>query len=242
MSLSKKNIKLLQSLRRKKDRQKLGLFVVEGKKSVKEFMESKRFQLHEIFVTSDLMENYPNAIEISLQDLKKVSSLVNPDDCIAVFEIPTSPVAEGKELTLALDRITDPGNLGTIIRLADWFGVKQIWCSHGTVDLYNPKVIQATMGSLTRVEVVYLDLEHTIQNSNLPVIATAMDGESVYKTSLPSKSIIVLGNEANGISSEIFDRADHKISIPSFNNHKKTESLNVAMAGGILLSEFRRRS
>lgn len=241
MSLSKKNIKLLQSLRRKKDRQKMGLFVVEGKKSVKEFMESKKFRLHEIFVTSEFMENYPNATEISLQDLKKVSTLVNPDDCIAVFEIPSRPVSEDTELTLALDRITDPGNLGTIIRLADWFGVKQIWCSHGTVDMYNPKVIQSTMGSLTRVEVLYMDLELAIQNSDLPVFATAMEGEHVYETTLPSKAIIVLGNEANGISSEVFSSADKKIAIPRFNNHQKTESLNVAMACGILLSEFRRR-
>ena len=242
MSLSKKNIKLLQSLRRKKDRQKMGLFVVEGKKSVKEFVESKRFQLHEIFVTSDFIENYSDAIEISLHDLKKVSSLVNPDDCIAVFKIPTLPIAEYTGLILALDRITDPGNLGTIIRLADWFGVKQIWCSQGTVDLYNPKVIQSTMGSMTRVEVVYMDLEDVLQSSDIPIIATAMDGESVYEISLPSKAVIVLGNEANGISSEVFDLADHKITIPRFNSNGKTESLNVAMACGILLSELRRRS
>ena len=240
MSLSKKNIKLLQSLRRKKDRQKLGFFVVEGKKSVKEFMESKRFQLHEIFVTSDLMDNYPNAIEISLQDLKRVSSLVNPDDCMAVFEIPTSPVAEGKELTLALDRVTDPGNLGTIIRLCDWFGVAKLVCSEKTVDCFNQKVVQASMGSLSRVSIVYQDLISFIEGCELPTFIADMDGENVYETELPKEAVLIMGNEANGISDQIRDTIDRKVAIPRFGTVQQTESLNVATATAILLSEFKR--
>lgn len=139
-----------------------------------------------------------------------------------------------------LDAIRDPGNLGTIIRLCDWFGIEQIICSVDTVDCYNPKVIQATMGSLSRVSVSYLNINECLQNTKLPVYGTCMDGTSIYSENLPEKGIIIMGNEANGISENIMELISHKITIPRFGKLKETESLNVATATAIVLNEFKR--
>jgi TrmH family RNA methyltransferase len=177
---------------------------------------------------------------ISEAELKKISFLKTPNKALALFKIAESSPATAKGLIVALDAIRDPGNLGTIIRLCDWFGVKQLVCSETTVDSYNPKVIQATMGSLTRVNVVYTDLEHYLSEAALPVFGAFMDGENVYKTNLPKDGILVMGNEANGVSDKISALITEKIAIPRFGDLQQTESLNVAMATGILLNEFKR--
>ena len=159
---------------------------------------------------------------------------------LAVFEIPEEIKLQDKGLILALDAINDPGNLGTIIRLCDWFGVTQLVCSLDTVDSYNQKVVQASMGSLTRVSIVYVDLQSYIKEVKLPVFIADMDGENVYTVSLPNASVLIMGNEANGISEPIRNLVSHKISIPRFGETQETESLNVATATAILLSEFKR--
>ena len=143
-------------------------------------------------------------------------------------------------MVLVLDEINDPGNLGAIIRLCDWFGIDQLICSKDTVDCYNAKVVQASMGSLTRVSIFYMDLEAYLKSTKKPTYATLMDGENVYKTTLPNNAILVMGNEANGISKAVLELLDNTISIPRFGNLQQTESLNVATATAILLSEFKR--
>jgi len=161
---------------------------------------------------------------------------------LALFKIAVPKPIDESKLIVSLDDIRDPGNLGTIIRLCDWFGVRDLVCSHSTVDCYNAKVVQATMGSLTRVNINYLDLEAFLKQTKLQKIGAFMDAKNVYKESLPENGILILGNEANGISSSIEKLVDEKITIPRFGNIKATESLNVATATSILLSEFKRRS
>jgi TrmH family RNA methyltransferase len=173
-------------------------------------------------------------------DLKKISALATANTCLAIFKIPNVKKIEETGLMVALDSIRDPGNFGTILRLCDWFGVKEVVCSKETVDLYNPKVVQATMGSIARVNVSYIDLNSFISASNLPVFGTFMDGVNIYKTTLPQEGIVVMGNEANGISKELEEVIKNRISIPRFGEIQKTESLNVATATAIVLSEFRR--
>ncbi|PKG42053.1 TrmH family RNA methyltransferase [Psychroflexus sp. MES1-P1E] len=241
--LSKNQIKLIKSLNKKKHRLENGLFVAEGVKVIKEFLISP-FRLNALYSIADIfhIEEGESHI-ISEKDLQQISNLKTAQTALAVFEIPKSSVPDEKvELTLALDSIRDPGNLGTIIRMCDWFGVKQLICSLDTVDCFNPKVVQATMGSLTRVKVIFTDLESYLLSTSNFKYGAFMDGENIYETSLKTKNaIIVLGNEANGISSEINSQLDAKISIPRHGVVKSAESLNVAMAGAILLSEFKRR-
>ena len=157
-----------------------------------------------------------------------------------MFKIPDNEVVTDFGLVVVLDDINDPGNLGTIIRLCDWFGVTQLICSTNTVDCYNSKVVQASMGSLTRVEIRYLNIELFLKNTKLPKYGTLMDGENVYTSNLPKNGVLVMGNEANGISKPILNLVDSFISIPRFGNLQQTESLNVATATAILLSEFKR--
>ena len=235
--LSKNQIKNITRLKQKKYRQQEGLFIAEGGKVIKEFLNST-FKLVDLFTTETF--NVENESIISEADLKKISCLTTPNTALAIFKIPNSKDLKNEGLILALDDIRDPGNLGTIIRLCDWFGIKQLVCSHKTVDCYNPKVVQATMGSLTRVKIVYTDLSAYLKAINLPVFGAFMDGKNVYQTNLPKAGILVLGNEANGISSIIETCVTDKISIPRFGDLQATESLNVATAGAILLSEFRR--
>ncbi len=179
-------------------------------------------------------------LEISETELKKVSTLKSPNKALGIFKIPKEKAVQNSGLTIALDAINDPGNLGTIIRLCDWFGVTQLVCSKDTVDCYNQKVVQASMGSLTRVSIHYTDLENYITKSNLDTFIADMDGENVYKTKLPKEGILIMGNEANGVSEEIKSLLQYKISIPRFGETQETESLNVATATAILLSEFKR--
>jgi len=239
MSLSKNHLKLITSLRQKKYRQKHKMFVVEGVKVVKEFLNSS-FELHQLFCVDPDFESVDHVIQISEAELKKASHLVNPNKVLAIFNMPDVKEVISSGLIVGLDAINDPGNLGTIIRLCDWFGVNQILCSKDTVDCYNSKVVQASMGSLTRVSLEYIDLDNFLEETKLPVLIADMDGENVYQSKLPKEGILVMGNEANGISNSVSKLATHVISIPRFGKIQQTESLNVATATAILLSEFRR--
>ena len=240
MSLSKNQLKLITSLGQKKYRVKHNLFIAEGTKVVNEFLNST-FQLEALFCVDDSeYKKSDKVFLISITELKKISNLSTPNNVLAIFKIPNVKSFENEGLVLVLDELNDPGNLGTIIRLSDWFGVNEIVCSNNTVDCYNAKVIQASMGSLTRVNITYTDLELYLKNTEKPKFASLMNGKNVYKTKLPKDAILVMGNEANGISESVLKLLDKSVSIPRFGNLKQTESLNVATATAILLSEFKR--
>lgn len=235
--ISKNQIKSITRLKQKKYRQQEGLFIAEGVKVIREFLDSS-FSLVDLFTTE--IFNVDNETLITAVELKKISCLTTPNTALAIFKIPISKAEIGNELIVALDAVRDPGNLGTIIRLCDWFGVKNLVCSSETVDCYNPKVVQATMGSLKRVNITYTDLDLFLKETTLPVFGAFMDGQNVYQSNLPKAGVLILGNEANGISKTIEASVTDKISIPRFGDLQATESLNVATAGAILLSEFRR--
>lgn len=240
MSLSKNQLKLITSLHQKKYRTNYNLFIAEGTKVVSEFLNSN-FELEQLFCIDKLAyENIEKATIISEAELKKISTLKTPNNILGIFKIPLVEPIKMAGLIVVLDEINDPGNLGTIIRLCDWFGVDQLICSTNTVDCYNSKVVQASMGSLTRVSIIYTDIETYLQSVNLPKYASLMEGDNVYKSVLPENAILVMGNEANGISNSILKLLTNSISIPRFGNIQQTESLNVATATAILLSEFRR--
>lgn len=240
--VSKNQIKLINSLHQKKFRQINKLFIAEGIKVIQELLDAQ-YELDQIYATVPLFKEVSENKKTLISDveLKKISALTVPNNCLAVFKIPSEKVFNEKGLIVALDSIRDPGNLGTIIRICDWFGVEQIVCSQDTVDVYNPKVIQATMGSISRVNFIYTDLVSVLQQTKLPVFGTFMNGENIYKMDVPQEGIIVMGNEANGISKAIENTVKNKIAIPRFGALQKTESLNVATATAIILSEFRRK-
>ncbi len=239
--VSKNQIKLISSLQQKKQRQVHKLFFAEGIKVVQELLFSN-FELEHLFTTEAIFTEIPISKQTLVTDieLKKISALTTPNTCLALFKIPETKKVQEKGLLLALDDIRDPGNLGTILRLCDWFGIQQLVCSKETVDLYNPKVVMATMGSIARVNVTYLDLNEFIKTTKLPVFGTFMDGKNVYKEKLPNEGIIIMGNEANGISKEIENSIQNRLTIPRFGDLQQTESLNVATATAIILSEFKR--
>ncbi|WP_456378132.1 TrmH family RNA methyltransferase [Lutibacter sp.] len=240
MSLSKNQLKLITSLQQKKYRTKNNLFIAEGIKVVNEFLNSN-FKVEQLLcVDKSAYKNIENITVISEAELRKISVLKTPNTILGLFKIPSISELKNEGLILVLDEINDPGNLGTIIRLCDWFGVNQLICSTNTVDCYNSKVVQASMGSLARVSVVYTNIETYLEATNLPKYASLMDGENVYKTVLPKNAILVMGNEANGISSSVLKLLKNSISIPRFGKLQQTESLNVATATAILLSEFKR--
>ena len=240
--LSKNQIKLINSLAQKKYRQQLGLFVVEGIKGINEFLNSD-IELHALYTTESIFQTSDDLIfVISEAELKKISALKNPNTALAIFKIPEPKNIATNALIVGLDAIRDPGNLGTIIRLCDWYGINDLVCSDTTVDCFNSKVIQATMGSLTRVNVTYLDLEAFISNYTETVFGTFMEGENIYTSNLPETGLIILGNEANGISETIEKAVNRRLTIPQFGRQKDTESLNVATATAITLSEFKRRT
>ena len=241
--VSKNQIKLITSLQQKKYRIEHQLFIAEGVKVIQELLESN-FVLDHLFETLNIFEQvsiYQKTV-IKEQDMMRISALSSASSCLAVFKIPPETKIDTKGLIIALDNIRDPGNLGTIIRLCDWFGVTQLLCSHETVDVYNPKVIQATMGSITRVKVNYVDLNEFVLQSLLPVFGAFMDGKSIYKEVLPKEAILILGNEANGISETLEKTIKNRIGIPRFGDTQQAESLNVATAAAIFLGEFRRES
>ena len=241
--LSKSQIKLIKSLSQKKFRNKHGLFVVEGEKGIREFLNSN-FELVSIYTTHldfDLDDSFLNVIDDN--DLKKISFLKTPQKALAVFKIPINSNPKIKDITILLDGVRDPGNLGAIIRLCDWFGVENLVCSPDTVDCYIPKVVQASMGSLSRIKTFYRNLPDVFsEHPEIPVFGTLLNGKNIYSERLPQNAFIVMGNEANGISEEIQNLISTKITIPQFGENLQTESLNVATATSIVLSEFRRRS
>ena len=240
--VSKSQIKLITSLEQKKHRTKTGLFIVEGKKGIEELLKSN-FELHSLYTTKDIFETpAEKTILLSEVELQKISRLKNAQIGLGIFKIPEVSIPNLKGLVIALDGIRDPGNLGTIIRLCDWFGVQELVCSLDTVDCYNSKVVQATMGSIARVQVHYLDLELFLKQNNSHLkIGAFLEGENLYTAKVPNDVIVVLGNEANGISGDVEKIIDKKINIPQFSLNQETESLNVATATAVLLSEFRRK-
>ena len=239
--LSKNQVKLIQKLQQKKYRNELNLFIVEGKKSIVEFLQAGyRLELliaTEVFATA--LNGQPVTL-VSKEELRKVSSLKNPDEGLAIFHQRQHKGILQEGVILALDNVQDPGNLGTLIRLCDWFGIETLICNSQTVDCYNPKVVQATMGSLTRVAVHYVDLAGFLATCALPLYAMDLDGENLYTTEFPEDCVLILGNEANGVSPEVRALADGIITIPRFGKLQQTESLNVAMAGAIVVSQVRK--
>ena len=240
--LSKNEIKLIKSLKYKKQRYSNKMFVVEGKKSIYEFINSK-FVLHKLF-SIDISEfSVNNVVRLSKSELEKISFLSNPNDHLAIFKIPNEKPVNKNNLLVGLESINDPGNLGTIIRTCEWFGVEDIVCSLDSVDCYNPKVVQSAMGSLSRVNITYLDLENFLNSESLNRFGTFINGESVYEKKISTDNgIVVFGNEANGISSNLRSLIDVELTIPRFNNKSYPESLNLSNSLGIILSEFSRKS
>lgn len=252
--LSKNKIKLIQSLNRKKNRDETGLFLVEGNKMVEEALRSE-FKLEMLVCTSSFLNQnteYSDSVnELIVTDsesLQKASLLQNPQDALALVRHPINSRPEFNlmsDLVLALDFIQDPGNLGTIIRIADWFGISSIICSENTVDCFNPKVVQASMGAIFRINTWYTKLDvflGEIEKNKIPIYGTFLEGENIYTQNLTHNGVIILGNEGNGISEETGKLVSSRLFIPSFSiNESKTESLNVAIAAAICCSEFRRR-
>lgn len=246
--LSKNKIKYIQSLKDKKGRAEHGVFVAEGHKMVGELLQSMPCEL--LVATSDFLNNnlipeVGELIEASDEELRKASFLKTPQQVLGIFVIPScdsQKVDWENSLSLMLDGIQDPGNLGTIIRLADWYGIEHLICSPDTADVYNPKVVQATMGALARVGVHYMDLpEWLAAHAHIPVYGTFLDGDNIYGQKLSANGVIVMGNEGNGIRPEVGRHISRRLFIPSFPpGSESSESLNVAVATAIVCAEFRR--
>lgn len=229
--------KYVNSLKQKKYRQQHQVFVVEGEKMVNELLSSG-FEIEYLFVVGDSIQNYSSAIELTIDEMKSITSLSTPSNFFAVARQKTTKVNNGNQgLVLALDNIKDPGNLGTIIRTADWFGVKTIYCSNECVDVFNPKVVQATMGSIFRINVEYVNLLDFFKTqTDVTIYGALLEGDSVYKQGINDKNaILLMGSESFGINEELLPYITKKIMIPSFG---KAESLNVAIATGILCSAY----
>lgn len=251
--LTNNKIKFINSLEIKKNRQNSKCFIVEGEKMILELIKSK-LKTVELFALTDFirknnvkLKQIDSIIEISEKELKKISSLKTPNQVLAIVNIPSPKINNTtfKSLNIVLDNIQDPGNLGTIIRTANWFGVNNIFCSNNTVDAYNSKVIQSTMGAIFRTNIFYTDIADIIQkakNSGQQIYGTLLDGDSIYDLPLNNNGIIVMGNESKGISKPIQKLIDNKILIPNFpENINDMESLNVGIANAIALAEFRRQ-
>jgi TrmH family RNA methyltransferase len=238
--VTKKQMKIVKNLLQKKYRIEYGLFAVEGIKIVNELL-SEGFDPYLILSDSAKIADFIDSQVqvIPFEELKKASNLHKSNGVIGVFKIPEIEPLIDSDWVLALDAVRDPGNLGTIIRLCDWFGIRQLVCSEDTVDCYNPKVLQATMGSIARVKIQYTDLRVFLEKCSQPVFGTYMQGENIYQIDIPEKGILVLGNEASGISQEITAIIEKRMTIPQF-GEQTTESLNVATAASIALSEIRR--
>jgi TrmH family RNA methyltransferase len=244
--LTNSDLKLINSLKLSKNRKELGLFVVEGPKMIEELVRNSEFKIQFIAANNTWIEKHQNAIqfelkEISEKSLQNFSNFSSANEVIAVVQQPENlPFSHNrKELYLVLDSLQDPGNMGTIIRTADWFGIKHIICSPNTADCFNPKVVQATMGSIFRVNCHYQDLKNLLSNNTLPVFGTLLSGKNIYQQNLGSEGFIVVGNESKGISTEIRELITHPLSIPAFHN-SKAESLNASVATAIVCAEFRR--
>ena len=247
--LSKNKIKYIRSLELKKNRKEERAFVAEGHKLVGDLLG--HFVCKLLVATRTWLDKNPNVkaleiIEVTQEELTRASLQKTPQDVLAIFEqpdYPMNPEVISQSLCLALDDVQDPGNLGTIIRVADWFGIEHIFCSPGTVDVYNPKTIQATMGALARVKLHYCNLPSLIASlGDVPVYGTFLDGKNIYGEDLGTYGLIVMGNEGKGVSQEVADMVNKRLYIPNYPPQRETsESLNVAMATGIVCAEFRRR-
>ena len=241
--ISKNQLKLLRALGQKKQRKAHGLFLVQGEKNVLELANSA-LTVKQVFATPEFLADYHTelsgfeCIEASLDELTKASTLVSNNAAIAVVEIPSVETPKAQGLMIALDGVSDPGNLGTIIRVADWYGIKHIVASTDCADPYNPKTISATMGSFGRVTVSQLDLPSYLEQSNLPVYGAFLEGESVHKTEFAAEGILLMGSESHGNREQAAKFVTDKITIPAFGG---AESLNVAMATGIILDNLRRQ-
>lgn len=251
--ISKNKIKFIHSFEQKKQRTAERLFIAEGHKSVGDLLR-EGFRPRLIVATQEwesptTLDSSCEYIIVTPEELAKASLLLHPQQVLGLFEMNSPEEAPpyetlANELCICLDGVQDPGNLGTIIRTADWFGIKNIICSKTTADAYNPKVVQATMGSISRVHLCYTDLYQYIKGipSNIPVYGTVLDGDDIYKTELQNNGLIIMGNEGNGISDSIKGLLTQKLLIPAYKTNSTTaESLNVSIATAIICSEFRRR-
>ena len=238
--ITKAEINFIRSLGDKRQRAKHGVFVVEGIKSISE-MSLAGLKMEALYTTTDGAGK-----NIKPSEMERISALKSPTEHLALFRIPKHELDIEQiksDITLVLDDVQDPGNLGTIIRLADWFGIKQIVCSPATADAFNPKTIQATMGAIARVNVIYTPLDTFFeQTKEVVCCGTFLEGENIYSAELPQPAIIVMGNEGNGISDKVANHINKRITIPPYPQKVNTvESLNVAMATAIVCAEFRRR-
>jgi len=251
--ISRQKIDFIRGLARKKEREMAGCFVAEGEKLVLDLLRTTLI-LREVYCTQEGLSSIQpgrmkvEAIQVSEKEMERISAFKNPSSILALFEIPTYQEVEPPSfdgLNLVLDGLQDPGNLGTIIRLADWFGIGQIFCSENCVDNYNPKCIQSTMGAIARVRVHYLDLTKLLKEAvgqNIAIYGTYMDGENLYQTELTTQALIIMGSEGKGISSDLNRFLTKKISIPAYPaGSSELESLNVAISAAIVCAEFRRR-
>jgi TrmH family RNA methyltransferase len=244
--LSKSQLGFIKSLHQKKYRKESGIFIIEGIKSIVEFIDSP-FKIHSIYYLAEYQSLLPTLpaniklFEVNNAELDKISTLQTPQGILALVDIPVRNKLFAKDLkgffTLVLDGIQDPGNLGTIIRTADWFGFKQIICSMNTVEVYNPKTVQATMGSLARVNVFYQDLEVLLSDNQLPVFGALLEGKSMYLTDWGKEGLVVLGNEGHGITEEVKAFITDSVTIPRVG---RAESLNVAISAAIICSDISR--
>lgn len=250
MEITNRLRKMVASLGNARSRKEEGCFVAEGTKCVADTIG--HFNCRHLIATDEWIKSHGTlcaGMDVCVAkraDMERMTQLSTPPQVIAVYDIPKTRLDESvlkSQLVIALDRIQDPGNLGTIIRVADWFGITTLLCSHDTVDAYNPKVVQATMGAISRVNVAYCDLEEIIKrNQDVPVYGTFLDGDNIYDTQLTAAGIIVMGNEGQGISDTVGRLVSRRLLIPSFPPERPTsESLNVGMATAITVAEFRRR-
>jgi TrmH family RNA methyltransferase len=235
--LVKSQVKYIQSLGQKKFRDEEGAFIVEGPKMVKELLKAPNLQLLHLFGTASFQESGIPFTEIKEGELEKISSLSTPNQVLAVFKKPVFPAPDhGHGITLVLDGVQDPGNLGTIVRIADWFGISQLLCTRDSADVFSPKATQSTMGSISRVQVKYDDPVALMDRyPGLPVYAAVLEGKSIHEQQPVKKGWIVIGNESKGIREALLQRATHPVTIPRIG---QAESLNAAVATGIILSHL----
>jgi len=245
--LSKSQISFIKSLHQKKYRKENGIFIIEGIKSIVEFLNSD-YQLHSIYYTSKISGTLPKAnanislFEVTETELQKISTLQTPQSILALVHIPKQKDIDvnalANQFSLVLDDVQDPGNFGTIIRTADWFGIKNIICSENTVEAYNPKTVQSTMGSLCRVNIQYTSLANFLTKTKLPIYGALLNGADIYTTKWDKQGLILLGNEGHGISEELIKKITFPVTIPRFG---EAESLNVAVSAAIFCSEISRQ-
>ncbi|MFD0940767.1 TrmH family RNA methyltransferase [Pedobacter boryungensis] len=244
--LSKSQISFIKSLHQKKYRKESGIFIIEGIKSITEFINSN-YQLHSIYYTPTHLPSLPKntanikLFEVNNGELEKISTLQTPQGILALVHIPVKQKLDVKSLknsfSLVLDDVQDPGNFGTIIRTADWFGIKNVICSENTVEAYNPKTVQSTMGSLCRVNIIYTNLISLFEEVKVPVFGALLDGNNIYSTNWGKEGLILLGNEGHGIKEELIEKITIPVTIPRIG---AAESLNVAVSAAIFCSELSR--